>query len=109
LHFKYYMYVPQEVYSSYVVPAYIIFSAVLLFVVRPYAKLDLPIEKLINYEKYGVTIFVIGVVFDLLASSLPGVLGFFAFILSNFKYAGAIILYFSNNRNLRKVFYLAII
>lgn len=109
LHFKYYMYVPQHIYTSYVVPAYIVFSLVLLFMVRPYSKLTLPIESLTNYEKYGVVIFVIGVVFDLLSSSLPGTLGFFAFILSNFKYAGAIILYFSNNKNLRRIFYLAIV
>lgn len=109
LHYKYYMYVPQEEYSSFVVPAYIFFSLVLILVVRPYSKLKLPVESLGNYEKYGIIIFIIGIVFDVLANRLPGSLGFFAFILSNFKYAGAIVLYFSDKQSLRRVFYFAIV
>lgn len=109
LHYKYYMYVPQNEYMSYIVPAYILFTLAVLFVIRPYKNITMPIDVLHRYEKYGVYIFVIGVFFDLIGGQLPGTLGFFAFILSNFKFAGAILLYFSNNKKLRRIFYGALI
>ncbi len=109
LHYKYYMYVPQEVYMSYVVPAYMLFSAVVLLVLKPYQNVRMPIDNLNQYEQYGVKIFVIGVAFDLVGGFLPGALGFFAFIISNFKFAGAILLYFSNKKMLRRIFYGALV
>lgn len=108
-HYKYYMYVPQEVYMSYVVPAYMFFSAAVLLVLKPYRNIRMPIDNLNQYEHYGVTIFIIGVVFDLIGGFLPGALGFFAFIISNFKFAGAILLYFSKKKMLRRIFYGALI
>jgi hypothetical protein len=105
LHYKYYMYVPQETYIAYVVPAYLVFFVVTYLNLKPFQKLQLPIENLKQYKDYGLVIFGIGVVFDLLGKNLPGALGFFVFILSNFKFAGAIILFFSENKTLKKVFY----
>ena len=109
LHYKYYMYVPQDEYMSYVVPAYVLFSAAVLFIIRPYKNIKMPIENLGQYEQYGLTIFLIGVFFDIIGGSLPGTLGFFAFIISNFKFAGAILLYFSDRKMLRRVFYGALV
>lgn len=109
LHYKYYMYVPQEEYMSYVVPAYMLFSIAVLMVIKPYRNIQMPIQNLDQYEQYGVKIFFIGVFFDIIGGQLPGSLGFFAFILSNFKYAGAILLYFSNRKMLRRIFYGALI
>ena len=105
MHYKYYMYVEQDEYMSYVVPAYTIFALIVLFLIRNTRAINIPIEKLENYKQYGLFIFMVGVVFDILLPRLPGGLGFFAFLLSNFKFAGAIILFFSNDKRLKQIFY----
>jgi len=109
LHYKYYMYVDQNVYMSYVVPAYIVFSGIILLHRKQFQNIKLPVENLKKYKNYGLIIFLIGVGFDVLGNNMPGALGFFVFILSNFKFAGAIILYFSENENLKRIFYGAIV
>ena len=58
---------------------------------------SLMVEHLNKYSKYGLIIFGTGVFFDLVVNYLPGALRFFAFILRNFKYVGAIILFFSSD------------
>ncbi|WP_179317355.1 hypothetical protein [Winogradskyella undariae] len=108
-HYKYYMYVDQETYMGFVVPAYLLFMVVILKGVKKSANFKVPISHLEHYSQYGLMIFGIGVVFDLVGGFLPGALGFFAFILSNFKFAGAIILFFSKDALLKKVFYGAIV
>ncbi|WP_434037653.1 hypothetical protein [Formosa sp. 4Alg 33] len=107
-HYKYYMYVDQETYMSFIVPAYIGFMAFILLGIKSTQKYRIPIANLEYYSKYGLIIFGIGVFFDLFGGVLPGALKFFGFILSNFKFAGAIILYFSKDALLKKVFYGAI-
>ena len=52
LHYKYYMYVPQDVYMSYVVPAYVLFSIVILWGLKKYQGLKIPIERLSSYKNY---------------------------------------------------------
>jgi hypothetical protein len=107
-HFKYYMYVPEETYMAYVVPAYLVFSTAVLLVLRLVGNFKIPVTELKRYKNYGLTIFFVGVVFDLIAGRLPGTLAFFAFILSNFKFCGAIILFFSEDPKLKKIFYWSI-
>ncbi|MHA7943025.1 hypothetical protein ACJOV8_008125 [Formosa sp. 3Alg 14/1] len=104
-HYRYYMYVDQETYMSFIVPAYISFMIFILLGIKNTQNYAIPIYKLQYFSKYGLLILGIGVLFDLIGGFLPGTLGFFAFILSNFKFAGAIILYFSKDPLLRKVFY----
>jgi len=108
-HWKYYMYVPETVYMSYVVPAYAVFVAALFLGTRSSNNWHIPITNLKHFKKYGLTIFVIGVFFDLISSRLPGTLGFFAFIVTNFKFAGAIILFFSEDPKLKKIFYFSLL
>jgi hypothetical protein len=105
LHYKYYMYVEEAVYMQYIVPAYILFSGGIIFGLKKTNRYDFQLEALRHYSKQGLYIFGIGVVFDVVGGSLPGALGFFAFILSNFKYAGAIILYYSDRKALKTLFY----
>ncbi|MGJ8548644.1 hypothetical protein [Winogradskyella wichelsiae] len=107
-HYKYFMYVDQETYMGFVVPAYLAFMFVILYGVKKSARFKVPISHLEHYSQYGLIIFGIGVFFDLIGGFLPGALGFFAFILSNFKFAGAIILFFSKDPLLKKIFYGAI-
>ena len=109
LHYKYYMYVPQDVYMGYVVPAYGLFAFIVLLTLRRYQKLTINIDNLKNYKQYGFMVFLIGVFFDVISGFLPGALGFFAFIIANFKFAGAIILFYSESRQLRYVFYGALV
>lgn len=108
-HFKYYMYVSQTVYMSYVVPAYAIFASVILIGIKQFSDLKLRIEDLKYYEKQGLIILFIGIFFDFFGSNLPGALGFVAFILSNFKYVGAIILYYSERKKYRSFFYFVLL
>ncbi|TXE09285.1 hypothetical protein ES711_04980 [Gelidibacter salicanalis] len=109
LHFKYYMYVDQFIYMSFVVPAYIIFSVAVILMIKKTANINLNVERLQFYSPYGLIIFIIGIIFDVFGSFLPGALGFFAFILANFKFVGAIILFYSENLKLKKIFYIAIL
>ena len=109
LHYKYFMYVDQQRYMSYVVPAFGAFALAVLLGIRSLKDSTTPIDKLKHFKDYGVTIFVIGLFFDLIGSSLPPSLAFFAFIISNFKFAGAIILFFSNDQRLKPIFYASLV
>jgi hypothetical protein len=109
LHYKYYMYVDQQRYMSYVVPAFGAFALAVLLGIGSLKDSTIPLDKLKHFKDYGVTIFVIGVFFDLIGSSLPPSLAFFAFIISNFKFAGAIILFFSNDQRLKPIFYASLV
>jgi hypothetical protein len=107
-HYKYYMYVTEDVYMNFVVPAYIFFVLGTLIGLKAYKGITLKINDIQRFKNYGVYIFVIGVFFDLISNSLPGTLGFVAFLLGNFKFAGAIILFFSKDQKLKKIFYISI-
>ena len=76
LHYKYFMYVDQQRYMSYVVPAFGAFSLAVLLGIRFLKDSTIPLDKLKHFKDYGVTIFVIGVFFDLIGSSLPAGLAF---------------------------------
>ena len=109
-HFRYYMYVKEETYMAYVVPAYLIFAGGVLYGLQLIKKdRSFRIELLPKVKNYGLTVFGIGVFFDVISGFLPGTLGFFAFIVANFKFAGAIILFFSEDPKLKKIFYGALI
>lgn len=104
-HYKYYMYVPEDTYMGYVVPAYLCFAVAVLVGVRTINTAVLPVNRFPEVKAYGLTVFLIGVFFDLISGFVPGSLGFFAFIVANFKFAGAIILFFSDDPKLKKIFY----
>lgn len=109
LHWKYYMYVEQVTYMEFVVPAFLCFSLVILSLTRKFSKINIPLNNLNKYSDYGIQIVIIGFVFDFLGGFLPGTLGFVAFLFSNFKFVGAIVLYYSDNPKLKKIFYLIIL
>ena len=67
------------------------------------------VEKLKRYKDYGLTLLLVGIFFDFIGSSLPPALAFFAFVLSNFKFVGAIILFFSEDKRLKQIFYIALL
>src|SRR5690606_37041176 len=58
-----------------------------------------------KYSRYGATILMIGVMSELLGFVVPGALRFFVFLLTGFKFVGAIILFFSDVRIHRYIFY----
>ncbi len=109
LHYKYYMYVEQTQYMGFVVPAFGIFVLFVLVLIKKTALFNFQLGRLENYSNYGLVIFIIGVFFDVFGGFLPGALGFVGFILSNFKFVGAIILYYSQSKKLKKIFYVAIL
>ena len=108
MHYKYYMYVEQSQYMAFVVPAYLVFTVTVLYIIKKTTHLDFQLERLRHYSNYGLIIFIIGMFFDFFGGVLPGAVGFLGFILSNFKFVGAIILYYSDNKKLKKFFYIAI-
>lgn len=106
---KYYMYVDQDTYMSFIVPAYALFAFSIMIITRNH---NVNVQDIFDFEKYssyGVTILFVGVAFDLLGFVLPGGLGFVVFLMAGFKYVGAIILFFSNKRMHRYIFYSAIL
>lgn len=105
MHYRYYMYVDQAEYMQFVVPAYSVFCIIIFLLLKKINRIEVPINDLKYYSQYGLRIFLIGVFFDLTGSLFPGPLGFFAYILANFKYVGAIVLFFSENKKLKNIFY----
>jgi len=109
MHWKYYMYVKESVYMGFVVPAYMVFSGITLFYSKKARLFNLQLESLKHYSNYGIIILIIGIIFDLIGGVLPGALAFFGFVLSNFKFVGAIILFYSESSRLKKLFYYILI
>lgn len=107
-HFKFYMYVEQEVYMSYVVPAYLLFTIIILLGLKRNSRYFLELENLIYYSRFGLYLVLLGVTYDLLSGFLSSI-GFLGYIISNFKFVGAIILYFSKDKKSRKLFYFVIL
>jgi len=106
-HYKYYMYVPEDTYMSYVVPALLIFSLFLLFKKRNISIIQ--DEVLMNYSRYGKFLLLIGILSDILSLFVPPSLKFFFFLLSQFKFVGAGLLIFSQSRRDRYFFYGALL
>ena len=105
-HYKYYMYVDEVTYMSYVVPAFLFFAIAVL----SRKKIKFQFDE-INFEQltvYGKPILFFGVIADIAGSFAPPSLAFFLFLLAQFKFIGAGILLFSNSRKDRYIFYAAI-
>jgi hypothetical protein len=109
LHYRYKMYVEELQYMEFIVPAYGFFVLGVLVPISKYSKYSIPISYFSEKSKFGLLLLFIGISSDLLAGYAPGALAFFVYLLSNFKFAGAIILFFSKERKLRIVFYLTIL
>ena len=107
-HYKYYMYVEEAVYMAYVVPAYGIFTLIILYGLKKGPKLNIAIDKFYEYAPYGKYILLVGVFSDFVKGTAPGGLQFVFFLLANFKYAGALILFFSIKKWDRYLFYAAL-
>ncbi|MCK0123641.1 hypothetical protein MWU76_04455 [Gelidibacter sp. F2691] len=104
-HFKYYMYVPEDVYMSYVVPAYVVFVLIVSIAIRKTRDYYPPSDNFHLYSKFGIQILVLGIFSDVLKSSVPGGLQFVFFLLANLKYVGAIILFYSKKPRHIYIFY----
>jgi len=106
-HYKYYMYIPEEEYMSFVVPAFLCFIVVLLPAFRKYT-IDFNFN-IIPYIGYGRWLFVFGVLADIASVVVPSSLLFFVFLIAQFKYVGTGILLFSTQKKDRYVFYAVIL
>jgi hypothetical protein len=103
---RYAMYVDQKTYFLFIGPAYILFSAVLLIITS-----GRRISFAINTDAFKIiakTSLIIGISADVLGPFLPSSLSFLYFILSQFKYVGAILYFFSSGKQNRTIFYAAI-
>jgi len=105
--FKYFMRVDEDTYMSYVVPAFLGFSIILLFFIKKY-KITLEFD-FIDYVQYGRYLIIIGVVADVLKMIVPPSLLFFLYLFGLFKFVGAGVLLFSNKRVDRLFFYGALV
>ena len=102
-HTKYYMYVDENTYMSYVVPAFLLFSFVLLFHLP---KLDFnALNRAIKFTPFAKVLFAIGVFADIAYSFAPPSLRFFLFLVSQFKFVGAILFLFLPDRRGQYFFY----
>ncbi|REE27443.1 hypothetical protein DFQ09_101274 [Winogradskyella pacifica] len=107
-HFKYYMYVDEIEYMQYAVPAYLALVIVIYIWLRKLKMKPLPIETFYKYSNYAVILVIVGFASDILRSIAPGGLKFIFFLLANFKFVGAILLFFSKKKKHRYVFFAAI-
>lgn len=106
-HYKYYMYVNEDTYMGYVVPALLCFSIPLFFILK--RKITWEAINFVKFVPYSKGLLVIGVGSDILSSVSPSSLLFFFFLISQFKFIGAIILFFSRKKSDQYFFYGAII
>jgi hypothetical protein len=107
-HFKYFMYVSENTYMSYVVPAYIIFSLTLLINQRRLRKFKLNIEEGKNYSNFGLRIILLSVILQLSSPIIPSQFSFVVYLLVNLKYVGVIILYFSKVKRHNSLIYVLV-
>lgn len=106
---RYRMYINELEYMKYIVPAYGLF---ILGILLPISKYSFQIISTHIFEdrfKFGFLLLIIGIFSDFVRPFAPGPLDFVFFLLSNFKFAGAIILFFSKKRNVRIIFYVVIL
>jgi hypothetical protein len=103
-HYKFFMYVDEITYMYYVVPGYILFSGIILLKKK---EINFSFEFVdFSYAStFGKVIFVLGVIADFLRLVAPPSLSFFLFLLSQFKYVGAGILFFTSSKTNRIYFY----
>lgn len=99
-HYKYKMYVDEENYMSYIVPAIILFKLGLsLFPVKTNLE-DLGQRVkllLIENPRLPFVLIVLGFILPYLSGLLPATLGFVFYLLGNLKYIGVIYLLFSSD------------
>lgn len=106
-HFKYYMYVDQETYMTYIVPAFICFCIPLLMILkRKTASQEVLFSKYLPYAK---SLLFIGVGADVLSAVTPAALAFFFFLIAQFKFIGALLLLFSPKKSDQYYFYGALL
>lgn len=95
-HYRYRMYVPEEVYFALAIPA------VSLFVLGTELKFrigtaypNMHFDR-VDHSRPGVVLIAIGVAASICSRYAPGQLGFLFYLLAQFRYVGAIYLYFSD-------------
>ena len=108
-HYKYFMYVSESTYMSYVVPAYIVFSLALLRNQNRLRKFKLKIEEGKNYSNFGLRMIIFSYVTQIVSPLIPSQLDFVLFLISNLKYVGITILYFSKIKWHNKILYVIVI
>jgi hypothetical protein len=95
-HYRYYMYVPEEVYFSYTIPAFLFFALGLLFLKVDFSGINQQIEQHIaKYPKLPFILLGIGFLIEYIAPFIPSSLRFVMFLITNLKYIGAIYLVYS--------------
>lgn len=108
-HYKYHMYVDENTYMSYVVPAYLLFIFSLFFVLRKTNTLSTNIDNLNKYSNIGIFLFIFGFIADYATDLVPESLRFVIYLLANLKYVGVLILYFSDLSWHRYLFYVLLL
>lgn len=106
-HFKYYMYVDELTYMSYVVPGLLAFFIAISIFIK---KVKIPVAtNYFQYASYGRIILIIGIISDLLLFIIPSSLAFVFYLMAQFIYVGAGILLFSRRRIERIYFFIALV
>lgn len=108
-HYKYYMYVDETVYMSYVVPAFLVFSYFILVFNNRHRLEVIPVKAFRNISNYGLKILLFALIIDLITPFISVELGFFIYLLSSLKYVGAIILSYSKVRWHRYLLFVSLI
>ncbi|MBU2020619.1 MAG: hypothetical protein KJ941_13320, partial [Bacteroidetes bacterium] len=103
---RYNMYVDQDTYFGYIVPA----LTIMIIVSEIFQKRkQINISDWIDYRKAGIYLVIVGISADLLMPIFPSALRFLLVIFSFMKYSGAILLFFSKKKSDNLLFYLSLI
>jgi len=99
-HYKFHMYVSEETYMSFAVPAVAVFVFG-LHAVKPRYNFRYHVvalrKHLARSRGYGIPLVVFGVALDLFSDQVPGSLRFFVFLMAQFKYIGVLYLLLGNH------------
>lgn len=95
-HYRYHMYVPEEIYFGLAIPAVCLFAFGLIFPLNAGREIPaMPTVKL-DFQHSGLALVALGFVATAGARFVPGQLGFLCYLLAQMRYVGALYLYFSD-------------
>lgn len=95
-HYRYYMYVEEDVYFNFTIPAFIFFTLGLMFFKVDFKNVNQLIERHVAaYQQLPFILLGIGFLVEYIAPFVPPSLRFVVFLISNLKYVGAIYLVYS--------------
>lgn len=108
-HYKYFMYVSESIYMTYVVPAYICFVLGAKLTNKKTEKFFMVFKSVIFNHKFAFVLIIMGLFSGLVIDFVPNSLRFLFHLISQLKFVGVIMLLFTEFRQKKVVLALSLI